>query len=99
MLLGWKGCHGHLLPHLPLSPIMAAQYSWEKVLGVGGKEKEIKEYKSIWYHSYKKNNQLHFHLPVALLYLVGKNEQVKDIIYNEWSSNLSSLRLLFVIMS
>lgn len=94
MLLGWKGCYRHSLPDLLLPPVMAEQYLWEKVLGVGGKEKEIRECKLIWYHSYKKNNnQLHFHLPEALLYLVGKNEKVKDIIWNYRSSNLSSLRL------
>lgn len=80
MLLGWKGPYRHSLPDLPSPPLMAEQYLWEKVLGVGGKEKDIREYKLIWYHPYKKNNnQLHFHLPEALLYLVGKMRKLKTL--------------------
>lgn len=68
---------GHLLPRLSCLPLYLNSAT-ERTFGVRGrrKEKEFKDYGLICSHSREKNNQMHFHLSQALLYLVGKNEDI-----------------------
>lgn len=68
---------GHLLPGLSHLPLYSNSASG-RTFWAGGrrKEEECKGYRLICYHSREKNNQIHFYLAQALLYLVGKNEDI-----------------------
>ena len=57
----------------------------------GGKEKEVREYRPIWYHSGRKQPDSLSSSLSSFIFSGKKNKKVKDIIYNDHSSDFRFL--------